>query len=147
MEEISVFVADTISKLVDSGECPFSETAIIYTVRSPGDNPDKHIPQMFEKALEARGIFSTTGSPRITVPKNTDDVTTNSVTISTIHSAKGFDYSRVFLVGLDLIDPDRVPDEKARRMAYVGATRARVQAVHPLRAQDRFDCSPPEMSL
>ncbi len=36
VEEISVFVADTIRKLVDSGECPFSETAIIYTVRSPG---------------------------------------------------------------------------------------------------------------
>ncbi len=56
LEDIAVFVADTIRKLVDSGECPFSEAAIIYTVRCPADNPEKHIPEMFEKALESRGI-------------------------------------------------------------------------------------------
>ena len=49
LEGIAAFVADTIRKLVDSGECPFSETAIIYTARSPADSPDKHIPRCFRK--------------------------------------------------------------------------------------------------
>jgi len=115
---------------VDSGECPFSETAIIYTVRSSADRPEKHIPLMFEKVLEARGILYDWVSEDYR-SKRSYDVTTNSVTISTVHSAKGFDYSRVFLVGLDLIDPGKVPDERARIMAYVGATRARYQLFIP----------------
>ena len=130
LEGIAGFVADTIRKLVDSGECPFSETAIIYTVRSSADRPEKHIPQMFEKALEARGILYDWVSEDYR-SKRSYDLTTNSVTISTVHSAKGFDYSRVFLVGLDLIDPGKVPDERARIMAYVGATRARYQLFIP----------------
>jgi len=130
LEAIADFVADTTRKLVDSGECPFSETAIIYTVKSPANSSDIHIPRMFEKALEARGILHDWVS-RDHRSKRAYDVTTNRVTISTVHSAKGFDYSRVFLVGLDLIDPLNLPDEQARSMAYVGATRARYQLFIP----------------
>ncbi len=89
VEDVAVFVADTIRKLVDSGECPFSETAIIYTVRSPANSPDKHIPRMFEKALEARGNSYDWVSQDYR-SKRGYDVTTNSVTISTVHSARGF---------------------------------------------------------
>ena len=130
LEGIAAFVADTIRTLVDSGECSFSETAIIYTVKTPGDSPNKHIPMMFEKALESRGILYDWVSEDYR-SKRSYDVTTNSVTISTIHSAKGFDYSRVFLVGLDLIDPLKLPVEQARNMAYVGATRVRYQLFIP----------------
>jgi len=61
----------------------------------------------------------------------TDDVTTNSVTISTIRSAKGFDYSCVFLVGLDLLDPVKCSEEQALNLTYVGITRARYQLFIP----------------
>ncbi|MBU2053823.1 MAG: hypothetical protein KKC25_02440 [Proteobacteria bacterium] len=37
--------------------------------------------------------------------KRSYDVTTKSVTISTIHSVKGFDYACVFLLGLDWLAP------------------------------------------
>jgi hypothetical protein len=130
LEDIAVFVADTTRKLVDSGECSFSETAIIYTVKSPANKPDTHIPRMFEKALEAKGILHDWIS-RDYRSKRAYDITTNRVTISTVHSAKGFDYSRVFLVGLDLIAPLNLPEEQARSMAYVGATRARYQLFIP----------------
>jgi superfamily I DNA/RNA helicase len=58
-------------------------------------------------------------------------VSTNSVTISTIQSAKGFDYSRVFLVGLDFFNPVRCSEEQTLNLAYVGITRARYQLVIP----------------
>jgi superfamily I DNA/RNA helicase len=85
---------------------------------------------MFGKALETRGILHNWVSEDYR-SKRSYDVTTNSVTISTVHSAKGFDYERVFLVGLDLVDPLMLTDAQARRMAYVGATRARYQLFIP----------------
>jgi len=130
LEGIAAFVDDTIRKWVDSGECPLSDIAIIYTVKSPANKPDTHIPHMFGKALETRGILHNWVSEDYR-SKRSYDVTTNSVTISTVHSAKGFDYERVFLVGLDLVDPLNLPEEQARSMAYVGATRARYQLFIP----------------
>ena len=130
LEDIAAFVADTIRKLVDSGECPFSEVAIIYTVKSPANSPDKHIPEMFEKALEVRGILYNWVSQDYR-SKRSYDVTTNSVTISTIHSAKGFDYSSVFLIGLDLIGPKVVTLDETKNLFYVGITRARYRLFVP----------------
>jgi superfamily I DNA/RNA helicase len=46
------------------------------------------------------------------------------VTISTIHSVKGLDYSCVFLVGLDFISPRIVALDQTKNLAYVGITRA-----------------------
>lgn len=45
-----------------------------------------------------------------------------SVCISTIHSAKGLDFSHVFLLGMDRLQPEK---PRQRRLAYVGMTRAR----------------------
>jgi len=104
--------------------------AIIYTVKSPANSPDKHIPRMFEKALEARGILYDWVSQDYR-SKGSYDVTTNSVTISTIHSAKGFDYSSVFLIGLDLIGPKIVTLDETKNLVYVGTPRARYRLFIP----------------
>ncbi|WP_414600850.1 ATP-binding domain-containing protein [Desulfovibrio sp.] len=50
------------------------------------------------------------------------DITTDSVCISTIHSANGLDFSHVFLLGMDRLQPEK---PRQRRLAYVGMTRAR----------------------
>jgi superfamily I DNA/RNA helicase len=47
------------------------------------------------------------------------------VTLSTIHSVKGLDYSCVFLVGLDLYWPKLLVDDRVKNLVYVGMTRAR----------------------
>ena len=58
---------------------------------------------MTEQALAAKGIFSN-WIARDYQNKRTYNITTNSVAINTIRSAKGFDYAYVFLVGLDSVD-------------------------------------------
>ena len=97
---------------------------------SSEDNPDIHIPRMVGKALEKRGILHNWVSEDYR-SKRSYDVTTDTVTISTIKSAKGFDYSRVFLIGLDLFDPNRWSGAEDKSLAYVGITRARYELFIP----------------
>ena len=59
------------------------------------------------------------------------DITTNTVTISTIHSVKGLDYSVVFLLGLDFLEPKGWSEEQLARLVYVATTRARYQLFIP----------------
>jgi superfamily I DNA/RNA helicase len=99
-------------------------------VKSPEGDHEKNIPLMVGTALERKGILSNWVS-RDYNSKRSYDVTTNTVTISTIQSAKGFDYSRVFLIGLDLLDSVKCSEEHALNLTYVGITRARYQLVIP----------------
>ena len=130
IEEIIEFVSDKIKKLVDQGECSCSDIAILYTMKSTEDNPDIHIPRMVGKALEKKGILHNWVSEDYR-SKRSYDVTTDTVTISTIQSAKGFDYSRVFLIGLDLFDPAKGSEAQVKSLAYVGITRARYELFIP----------------
>ncbi len=119
-----------IKKLIDTGECSCSDIAILYTMRSIEGNPEIHIPRMVGKALEKKGILHNWVSEDYR-SKRSYDVTTDTVTISTIQSAKGFDYSRVFLIGLDLFDPAKWSEAEFKSLAYVGITRARYELFIP----------------
>jgi superfamily I DNA/RNA helicase len=88
------------------------------------------LPRMIEKALDSRGILNTWVSEDYR-SKKTYDITTNSVTISTIHSVKGLDYSTVFLLGLDFLQPREWTEDQLERLAYVAITRARYQVFVP----------------
>ena len=70
--------------------------------------------------------------------KKTHDITTNSVTISTIHSVKGLDYSAVFLLGLDFLEPHNWTVEQIERLIYVAITRARYQLFIPYMVENQF---------
>lgn len=131
-EEIALFVADKIKKLHSEDGYPFSDVAIIYTVRSSeGVATSMPIPMIFLAALESKGIMSNWVSEDYR-SKKSYDITTNSVTISTIHSAKGLDYACVFLVGLDLFKPgDPWAEEQINSLTYVGLTRARYRLYIP----------------
>ena len=63
--------------------------------------------------------------------KKTYGITTDSVTVSTVHSVKGFDYAAVFVVGLDLLDQSRWAEEQINRLTYVAITRARFRLYIP----------------
>jgi len=130
IQEIVAFVAEAIKKLADGEGCPYSDIAVLYTVKSHEGDYEKNIPLMVGAALERKGILSNWVS-RDYNSKRSYDVTTNTVTISTIQSAKGFDYSRVFLIGLDLLDSVKCSEEQALNLTYVGMTRARYQLVMP----------------
>jgi superfamily I DNA/RNA helicase len=64
--------------------------------------------------------------------KRSHDITANSVTITTIHSAKGLDFACVFLIGLDALEPgERWAQERIDSLAYVGISRARFRLEVP----------------
>lgn len=111
-------VADAIASLAADG-VQLNEIAALY---ARGNLPGgENLPEALIAALEARGILARWVA-RDAASKLDYDISTDSVTISTIHSAKGLDYAHVFLLGLDSLKPESVHD---RRLAHVGITRAR----------------------
>lgn len=130
VEEIVSYAANKIEYLVKEEEYPFSEIAIIYARRSFKDLEISSLPKMFGQALNSKGIMYYWASEDYQ-SKRSYDITTNSVTISTIHSGKGFDYACVFLVGMDLMEPGGWTKQQIRNMANVAITRARYQLFIP----------------
>ena len=94
-------VAEKAAAVIKAEGCPFSEIAVLFALKRPDKNRAESLPEMVEAALEKQGILSQWMSESYR-SKKAYDITTNRVTISTIHSAKGLDYSVVFLLGLDL---------------------------------------------
>lgn len=128
--DIAKYVTEKIRAIVDEEQCTYSEIAMIYCKKSL-DAEDVHdLPKMFKDALNSGGILCNWASEDYH-SKRSYDITTNSVTISTIHSTKGFDYACVFLVGLDLLKEDGWSKEQIRNMTYVAITRARYQLFIP----------------
>ena len=109
---------------------PLSEIAVLYTVKEPYENETEPLPQLIGHALEAKGIISNWISEDYKA-KKTYDITTSSVTISTIQSAKGLDYACVFLLGLDSPKLAEWSADVAKNLTYVAITRAREQRCIP----------------
>jgi len=129
-EDIISQLPDKILETVKTDRCPLSEIAVIYTTKSPADDLKSPLPILIEKALESRGILSNWVSENYRA-KKVHDITTDRVTISTIHSVKGLDYSHVFLIGLDCFDTERWTTAQIEKLTYVAITRARYQLIIP----------------
>ncbi len=124
LDELIHHVVRQVDHLHNNEGYPLSEIAIIYTQKSPHRLPDIHLPDLIMKALENQGILCNWIAEDYR-SKRSYDVTTQSVTISTIHSVKGFDYACVFVIGLDWLDETRWTAEQVKKLTYVAITRAR----------------------
>lgn len=124
LDELISHVAKQIDYLHNEDGYPLSEIAIIYTQKSPDHLPGIHFPDLTIKALEKQGLYCNWIAEDYRA-KRSYDVTTQSVTISTIHSVKGFDYACVFVIGLDWLEGTRWTEEQIRNLTYVAITRAR----------------------
>jgi len=124
LDELISHVARQIDHLHNDDGYPLSEIAIIYTQKSPDHLPGIHLPDLMTKALEKQDICCNWIAEDYRA-KRSYDVTTQSVTISTIHSVKGFDYACAFVIGLDWLDGSRWTEEQIRNLTYVAITRAR----------------------
>jgi UvrD-like helicase C-terminal domain/AAA domain len=129
-EDITGYVGEKIREIVNAEKSPYSEFAILYAMKNPGKNLKSSFPQMIESTLESKGILSEWVSENYR-SKKAYDVTTNNVTISTIHSVKGFDYSTVFLFGLDFLEPNGWTEQQINNLVYVAITRARYRLIIP----------------
>ncbi len=129
LNAIHGYVAEKIDHVVRSDGCPYSEIALLYTKKRL-ESPDTLLPEQLSLALAAKGIISRWAAENFR-SKRTYDISTNSVTISTIHSAKGLDFSCVLLIGLDYLEPKGWTEEQIQNLVYVGITRARYQLFIP----------------
>ena len=125
------YIADAVESLSQKEGFPFSEIAILYTSKKINTSGGEvNLPEELMKALDARGIISTWASEDYRA-KMSYDITTNSVTISTIYSAKGLDYACVFVVGLDFMKTEKMTEDEIVNLTYVGLTRARYRLFIP----------------
>jgi len=130
LDELLNCIAEEVNLLVTEKKYPLSEIAILYTKsKVPGHEIDS-LPEMIGRALDSRGVLYDWVSEDYRAKKSYD-VTTDSVTVSTIHSVKGFDYAAVFVVGLDFLDQSRWTEEQVDRLVYVAITRARFRLYTP----------------
>ena len=136
-EEIVEYAVTKTKEIVEADQCPYSEIAVLYAMKNPGKNLKTPLPEMIESAMESKGILSRWVSENYR-SKKTHDITTNSVTISTIHSVKGLDYSAVFLLGLDFLEPHSWSVEQIEKLIYVAITRARYQLFIPYMVENQF---------
>lgn len=111
-------IADEVELLLQQGES-MSEIAILYF--KSGLESGQKIPELLLETLEERGILARWLN-RDLFSKNLYDITTDSITISSVHSVKGMDFSTVILAGFEHIKPDNA---YLSHLAYVGMTRAR----------------------
>lgn len=120
-------VAKRARELLDAGH-PAAEIAVLYARSRTAAGED--LPRLIISSLEAQGILATWASEDYRA-KRDYDVSTQRVTVSTIHSVKGLDYACVFLLGLDLLEAGGLGETRPESLAYVGLTRARYRLVVP----------------
>jgi UvrD-like helicase C-terminal domain/Nuclease-related domain len=130
LDRMAAGVAEKAAAVVKADGCPFSEIAVLFALKKPDKKRADSLPEMVEAALEKQGILSQWMSENYR-SKKAYDITTDRVTISTIHSAKGLDYSVVFLLGLDFLAPKGWSEEQIANLTYVGITRARYRLIIP----------------
>jgi len=126
------FIINTVSDFNQKDDIPLSEIAIVYFSKDFGSPVSSSMVATIIGSLDSKGIFNFWVSEDIRAKKSYD-ITRDCVTVSSIHSIKGFDFSCVLLVGLDSIQNDytRWSDDQINNLVYVAITRARDTLVIP----------------
>lgn len=119
MHQGAAYLAERIHALHEAG-VPCSEMMVLYASRQYGGLDD--LPLFLQEALAEHGILASLPA-RDAQSKAGWDITTDSVTISTIHSMKGMDAEAVFVIGLDTLKQGNAPLPDS--LAYVACSRAR----------------------
>jgi superfamily I DNA/RNA helicase len=132
--EIEHFLIDDLKRCVQGGEYKRSETAIIYDDKVYGPDrfsyDNRALPMRLLRNLEGAGIPSTWVSQDVR-SKEMYDVTTDRVSLISIHSSKGLDFDLVYLVGLDHIRGTEETRQNLLSLVYVAMTRAKYRLVIP----------------
>jgi superfamily I DNA and RNA helicase len=139
-DDFNAIVDDVGSKtreIAETDGCPYSEIAVLYAMKNPGNRLKSSLPEMLESTMASNGILSRWVSENYR-SKKTQDITTNSVTISSIHRVKGLDYAAVFLLGVDFLEAHSWTVEQIEKLIYVAITRTRYQLFIPYMVENQF---------
>lgn len=117
-----VFILDQVDQYIASGECSWCDIGVLYATQFC-ENFDfaKSFVEAFGIRFGADKLYWVTESRESKVSL---DVSSESVKLSTIESAKGMEFRVVFLVGLEMLPRSERVEESERKLAYVGMTRA-----------------------
>jgi hypothetical protein len=135
------FLIEDLSKCLGQGEYKRSEVAVIYDDKVYGldrfayDN--RALPMRVHKRLEASGIPTTWVSQDVRA-KEMYDVTTDRVSLISVHSSKGLDFDLVYLIGMDRIQPTQLTLAYLSNLIYVAMTRAKYRLVIPYQRETEF---------
>jgi len=128
------FLIDDLWESIKGGEYQRSEIAIIYDDKIYGPDgfsyDNRALPMRLLRKLEGSGIPAHWVSQDVR-SKEMFEVTTDKVSLISIHSAKGLDFDLVYLLGVDHINlTDRIR-KGLITLAYVAMTRAKHRLVVP----------------
>jgi UvrD-like helicase C-terminal domain/Nuclease-related domain/AAA domain len=111
-----------------------SEVAVLYDDKVYGPDgfayDNRALPMRILKRMEDAAIPATWVSQDVR-SKELFDVTTDRVSVISIHSAKGLDFDLVYLLGMDRIRPTEATRQYLLSLAYVAMTRAKYRLVIP----------------
>jgi len=132
--ELEAFLLKDLKDCVNLGEYKRSEIGLIYDdkVYGPGQFAyDKRaLPKGILDRLEASGIPTAWVSKDVR-SKEMYDVTTDRVSLISIHSSKGLDFDLVYLIGIDHLHPTEETRQNLISLVYVAMTRAKYRLVIP----------------
>jgi hypothetical protein len=132
--ELEYFLLKDLKECLHQGEYKRSETGIIYDDKVYGPDrfsyDNRALPMRLLRSLEGSGIPCTWVSQDVR-SKEMYDVTTDRVSLISIHSSKGLDFDLVYLVGIDHIHPAEETRQNLVSLVYVAMTRAKYRLVVP----------------
>jgi hypothetical protein len=141
LKDLETFLLGDIHRQLEQEEYKLSEIAVIYDdkIYSPESfvRGDRRLPHRLLELLEGAGIPTKWVSQDLRA-KEMFDITTDRVSLISIHSAKGLDFDLVYLVGADALQPTEETRPKLTRLLYVALTRAKHRLVIPYVHETEF---------
>jgi hypothetical protein len=132
--ELEDYLTRDLKGCINRAEYKRSEIAIIYDdkvyVSDRFSYDNRALPMRLLRGFEHSGIPATWVSQDVR-SKEMYDVTTDRVSLISIHSSKGLDFDLVYLVGLDHIHPTDETRQNLISLVYVAITRAKYRLVIP----------------
>jgi hypothetical protein len=134
MAEIEAFLVKDILERIGSGEYHPSEIAVIYDDKVYGQErfgyDNRALPMRILGRIKEAGAPISWVSQDVRA-KTAYDINANSVSLISIHSAKGLEFDLVYLLGMDRIIPKTSHPKRLTALVYVGITRARFRLIIP----------------
>lgn len=140
-EKLDEFLIKDLDSCITSGEYKRSEIAIIYDDKVYGSNrfayDNRELPMRLLNKLQLAGIPCAWISQDVR-SKELYDITTDRVSLISIHSSKGLDFDLVYLIGVDHIKPTNENRKSLISLLYVAMTRAKYRLVIPYVNETEF---------
>ncbi len=141
LNEIEAFLSADVQKQIASGEYRRSEICIIYDDKTYSPEAftydSRDLPHRLKRCLEKAGIPVKWVSEDVR-SKEMFDITTDRVSLLSIHSSKGLDFDLVYLVGADHLAPSEETRDYLSGLLYVALTRAKHRLMVPYIEETEF---------